>query len=157
MFINPASDNKNPESEKIKNKKVNKKKSSSAGKSEESSDDFFDILLTKDYELTEKELKKLIDMIFGFGNSFVRSPTEWNLKRYKSAIKEYLQKIEKKLYKIKEELGMDVDYPRLHVIAEVIDEKIGQITQAVFKKEKDTLFYASRIGEVNGLLVDLYR
>jgi hypothetical protein len=79
------------------------------------------------------------------------------LKNYKHSIKEFLKKIEKKLYKVKEDIDMDNETPRLHVIAEVVDNKIKEITDSLMNKEKNTLFYASRVEEINGLLLDLYR
>ncbi|MGM0640563.1 MAG: YaaR family protein [Thermotogota bacterium] len=154
MYINPTGNNKSENSKKTKKSK-RKKTSSTNSKSIE--DGFFDILSNTEYKISEKEIKKLMDEILNFGNRFVKSPTQNNLKNYKHSIKEFLKKIEKKLYKVKEDIDMENDSPRLHVIAEVVDNKIKEITDAVMIKEKNTLFYASRVEEINGLLLDLYR
>ncbi|BBE31389.1 hypothetical protein OSSY52_15300 [Tepiditoga spiralis] len=155
MFINPMGDNNKPNNSK-KSKKIKKKGTKSIHKTAENSG-FFDILTNTEYEISEKELKKLVDSILDLGNRFVRSPTQRNLKEYKRSIKEYLKKIEKSIYKVREGLNLDDDIPRLHIIAEVVDQKIQSITDAIMNKEKDTLFYASKVEEINGLLLDLYR
>ncbi len=154
MYINPTGNNK---SENSKKTKKSKRKKSSSVNSNSIEDGFFDILSNTEYKITEREIKKLMDEILNFGNRFVKSPTQNNLKNYKHSIKEFLKKIEKKLYKVKEDIDMENDSPRLHVIAEVVDNKIKEITDAVMNKEKNTLFYASRVEEINGLLLDLYR
>lgn len=155
MYINPAGNNK---SENTKKSKKTKRKRSHSSKNENSIEDgFFDILTNSEYKITEKEIKKLMDEILNFGNRFVKSPTQNNLKNYKHSIKQFLKKIEKKLYKVKEDIDMENDSPRLHVIAEVVDNKVKEITDAVMNKEKNTLFYASKVEEINGLLLDLYR
>jgi len=156
MYINPMGDNTNPESEKIRKKKVKKGDSKKTGKADDTSG-FFDILMETEIEISEKELKKMVDEIFVQGNRFVRSPTMPNLNSYKESIKKYLKKVEKKMYRVKEEMNLENDSPRLHIIAEKVDEKIQQITESIMNKEKNTLFYAARVEEINGLLLDLYR
>jgi hypothetical protein len=154
MYINPTGNNK---SENTKKSKKTKRKKSTSLKSSSIEDGFFDILTDTEYKITEREIKKLLDEILNFGNRFVKSPTQSNLKNYKQSIKEFLKKIEKKIYKVKEDIDMENGSPRLHVIAEVVDNKIKEITESVMNKEKNTLFYASRVEEINGLLLDLYR
>lgn len=154
MYINPTGNNK---SENTKKSKKTKGKKSSSSKKISIESGFFDILTDTEYRINEKEIKKLLDNILNFGNRFVKSPTENNLKNYKLSIKEFLKKIEKKLYKVKEDIDIENETPRLHVIAEVVDKKIKEITDSVMNKEKNTLFYASRVEEINGLLLDLYR
>ncbi|TGG88339.1 DUF327 family protein [Geotoga petraea] len=154
MYINPTGNNK---SENTKKSKKTKRKKTTSLKSSSIEDGFFDILTDTEYKITEREIKKLLDEILNFGNRFVKSPTQSNLKNYKQSIKEFLKKIEKKIYKVKEDIDMENGSPRLHVIAEVVDNKIKEITESVMNKEKNTLFYASRVEEINGLLLDLYR
>ncbi|PWJ90072.1 hypothetical protein C7380_11360 [Oceanotoga teriensis] len=155
MNINPLGNNKKSES-KGKTKKIKKNGSSKKNSSTEDIG-FFDILTEKEYEISQKELKKLVDEILNQGNRFVKSPTQINLNQYKRSIKEYLKKIEKKLYKVKEDINIDNGNPRLHIIAEVVDQKIQDITKALINKEKNTLNFASKVEEINGLLLDLYR
>ena len=155
MYINPTGNNKSENAKKTK--KTKRKKTASSKGNNSIEDGFFDILADTEYKISEREIKKLLDEILNFGNRFVKSPTQSNLKNYKHSIKEFLKKIEKKLYKVKEDIDMENESPRLHVIAEVVDNKIKEITDAVMNKEKNTLFYASRVEEINGLLLDLYR
>jgi len=154
MLINPLGDgNKSSESNKIKKKKSSKSNKSSSTFEHTS---FFDLITDAEIQISEKELKMLINNILDNGNRFVKSPTPINLKYYKEAIKEYLKKIEKKLFRMKEEIDIETETPRLHVIAEVVDEKIKDLTEAIIKKEKGTIFFASKVEEINGLLIDLY-
>lgn len=152
MLVNPMGDGGSSSSTN-KIKKNNKSRKKSVDNKKEG---FFDILLSTEKELSEKELKILIDSILNNGNKFVRSPTPKNLRDYKQAIKEYLKKIEKFLIKVKEDVEIDGQTPRIHVVAEIVDQKINDITEMIMKKEKNTISFASRVEEINGLLLDLY-
>jgi hypothetical protein len=68
-----------------------------------------------------------------------------------------LRFIEKGLYKVKEDMGMDVDYPKLYMVAEKVDEKIHHLAGLLMENEKNTINFAGKVEEINGLVLDLYR
>ena len=117
----------------------------------------FDVLVDTENQVSEKELKLLIDDILEKGNRFVKSPTLSNLRDYKEAIKSFLKRLEKSWYIIKSEVDFQNSIPKLHIVAEVVDEKMKELTDVLLKKEKSTLIYASTIEQINGLILDLYK
>ena len=60
-------------------------------------------------------------------------------------------------YIIKSEVDFQNSIPKLHIVAEVVDEKMKELTDVLLKKEKSTLIYASTIEQINGLILDLYK
>ncbi|CEP78695.1 MAG: YaaR family protein [Defluviitoga tunisiensis] len=157
MEINPLDNRKKSEKE-VKRKKG---KSSNAQKLDSSEKKqvvgFFDVLVDTENQVSEKELKLLIDDILEKGNRFVKSPTLSNLRDYKEAIKSFLKRLEKSWYIIKSEVDFQNSIPKLHIVAEVVDEKMKELTDVLLKKEKSTLIYASTIEQINGLILDLYK
>jgi len=157
MEINPLDNRKKSEKE-VKRKKG---KSSNAQKLDSSEKKqvvgFFDVLVDTENQVSEKELKLLIDDILEKGNRFVKSPTLSNLRDYKEAIKSFLKRLEKSWYIIKSEVDFQNSIPKLHIVAEVVDEKLKELTDVLLKKEKSTLIYASTIEQINGLILDLYK
>ena len=157
MEINPLDNRKKSEKE-VKRKKG---KSSNAQKLDSSEKKqvvgFFDVLVDTENQVSEKELKLLIDDILEKGNRFVKSPTLSNLRDYKEAIKSFLKRLEKSWYIIKSEVDFQNSIPKLHIVAEVVDEKMKELTDVLLKKEKSTLIYASTIEHINGLILDLYK
>ncbi len=139
----------------VKRKKDGKK--SVSGSSAEDWVGFMDILGEIELDKAEEEAKKYLQFVLQSGNSFSRSPTHRNFQYYRDSIKKFLQFIEKGLYKIKEDMGMDIDYPKLYMVAEVVDERIHQIAGILMKNEKNTMQFAGRVEEINGLVLDLYR
>lgn len=157
MEINPLNNRKKTEKE-VKRKKGKSSKTQNIESSEKNQvNGFFDVLVNTENQVSEKELKLLIDDVLNKGNKFVKSPTFSNLREYKDSIRNFLKRLEKSWYIIKSEVDFQNSIPKLHMVAEVVDEKLKELTDILLKKEKSTLIYASTIEEINGLILDLYK
>lgn len=148
--------NQNKESAKARRKKLRKGLGEDTSL-EETWEGFMDVLDGIQLEKAEEEAKKYLQYVLSAGNRFSRSPAHRNFLDYKESMRKFLQFIEKGLYRIREDAGMDVDYPKLYMIAEVVDEKMHQIAQLLISNEKNTIAFASKVEEMNGLIIDLYR
>jgi len=155
MRINPL-ENSEIRSNKVEEKRKLKKKSK-YGKRSVNEPDFFDVFEDAEAEALEKRLNEMVDAIIQAGNDLARSPTKRNLTKYKEKIREFLKFVEKKLYKIADNMDFTADKPRLHVIAEKIDRKLEELTNALLAAERPTLNIMARVGEINGLILDLIR
>lgn len=153
MRIEPPSNDPKVKGSSIKGSKT-KKKGQISRKSEST---FLNIFEETEDELIRKTLEEMVSDVVEAGNDFVRSPTPDNLKKYKSKIKEVLRYIEKNLYKIAGKYDFSASQPRLHIVAEEIDEKILKISSLLMEAEKDTIKIAEKVGEINGLIFDLYK
>jgi hypothetical protein len=156
MEIDPIN-NKKAEKE-LKKKKIKKSKTSNSTVSEtQAKEGFFDVLLDAEADISEKELKLIIDNVLEVGNRFAKSPTSSNLKDYKGVIKNFLKRLEKHWYIIKNDVDFRSATPKLHMVAQIVDQKLKDLTDLMLKREKNTLMYASKIEEINGLILDLYK
>jgi uncharacterized protein YaaR (DUF327 family) len=148
LRVNPMG---NDPSQSIKNKK--KVKSSHGRYSEVENKGFADFLAEEE----EKDITALMDDIVQSGNDFSRSPTEENFEIYKKKVKEFLKLIEKRLYRMNELTSIEERRAKLYFIVEKVDKELEEISKKLFEAERSTLSYASRIGKINGLLMDIYR
>ncbi|WP_456398973.1 YaaR family protein [Mesoaciditoga sp.] len=148
MRVNPMG---NEPSRSVKNKK--KVKGSHGRYSKVENKGFADFLIEEE----EKDLNALMDEIVQSGNDFSRSPTEENFENYKKKVKEFLKLIEKRLYRTNELTSIEERRAKLYFIVEAVDKELEEISKRLFEAERSTLFYASKIGKINGLLMDIYR
>jgi len=153
--INPLGDG-DLKSNKVEEKKKAKKKGKKYTSGVEDVG-FFDVLEDVELEVIERRLAELVDEIVEAGNELSRSPTRRNLERYKRKIKEFLQLVEKKLYKLSGKVDLETRRPKLHVVVEEINERLEELTKALIEAEKPTINLAARVGEINGLIIDLLR
>ncbi len=157
MRVNPpnSSIDKDKKAEKAKKKRL--KGSSSKTENTDTWSGFIDMLGEVKLDQIEEEAKKYLQYVLTAGNRFSRSPTHNHFQGYRDALKNFLRFIEKGLYKVKEDMGMDVDYPKLYMVAEKVDEKIHHLAGLLMENEKNTINFAGKVEEINGLVLDLYR
>jgi uncharacterized protein YaaR (DUF327 family) len=153
MRIEPPSNDPKLKSSSVKSKKAGKKE----GIRTDSKSAFFGIFEEAESEAIRKTIEEMVSDVVEAGNDFVRSPTPDNLKKYKEKIKSVLKYVEKNLYRLSGKYDYNLSQPRLHIIAEQIDEHLEQITNLLMQAEKDTLKMAEKVGEINGIIFDLYR
>ncbi|MEJ5257922.1 MAG: YaaR family protein [Fervidobacterium sp.] len=153
MRIEPPSNDPKLKSSNIKGKKSHKKESVHS----EIKSSFAGIFEEAESEAIKKTIEEMVSEVVEAGNDFVRSPTPENLKKYKERIKNILKYVEKNLYKLAGKYDYSLSQPRLHIIAEQIDERLEQLTSLLMQAEKDTLKMAEKVGEINGIIFDLYK
>ncbi|HOL04229.1 MAG: YaaR family protein [Fervidobacterium sp.] len=153
MRIEPPVNDPKLKSSEVKRKKAGKKD----GVRSSSSSSFVGMFEEAEEEAIRKTIEEMVTEVVEAGNDFVRSPTPNTLKKYKSHIKQVLEYIEKHLYKLSGKYDYDLSQPRLHIIAEEIDEKLDNIASLLLQAERDTLVMAEKVGEINGIIFDIYR
>jgi len=136
-------------SHQIKSKKVSKSKLSARASQEIG---FLDVLEEVEEETYNQLLEKAIRSVVDTGNDLIRSPTEENFKRYRESVKQFLKLVEKKLYKIVRERGID-----LHVVASQVNEKLNEIADALLQAESGAIKLSAKVEEIYGLLINIYR
>jgi uncharacterized protein YaaR (DUF327 family) len=136
-------------SHQIKSKKVSKSKLSARASQEIG---FLDVLEEVEEETYNQLLEKAIRSVVDTGNDLIRSPTEENFKKYRESVKQFLKLVEKKLYKIVRERGID-----LHVVASQVNEKLNEIADALLQAESGAIKLSAKVEEIYGLLINIYR
>jgi len=133
----------------IKNKKVSKGKLSTRASQQTGFLDVFEEVEEDTYnQLLEKAIRSVVDT----GNDLIRSPTEENFKKYRESVKHFLKLIEKKLYRIEKDRGID-----LHVVASQVNEKLNEIANSLLQAESGAIKLSAKVEEIYGLLINIYR
>lgn len=118
---------------------------------------FGEILVKQGSKLQTEQLTRLLGDISAAGDRVARSRNLRELARFKMLIKRFLQEAV--------EYGLDMKQShtwnrfgegRRLKIVETIDEHLVELAQEILKEEKDTIELLDRIGEIKGLLINLY-
>lgn len=131
-----------------------KKKASGAGGrySKTESKGFSDFITEEE----EKDMNVLVKEIIETGNSFSRSPSQENLESYKKKIKLFLKLIEKRLYTITGVTSIENRRAKLYFIVDKVNKEFEDLSKKIFDSERSTIYFAARVSEINGLIMDLY-
>lgn len=118
---------------------------------------FSGVIQKQDQKLQFDALNKLLGDIEGAGDRLVRSRTFKDLAKFKSLVKKFVKEAV--------DFGMDLkqsqswnQYGQSRPLktVETIDERLVQLTEDVMNKENDSLNILGQIGEIKGLLINLY-
>ena len=124
---------------------------------QEGKKDFQQFIQTQTQHLEEKELKKLIDDITEQGKKIARFRSFKDFAKFKRMVKEFLQKTVYDGLSLHESRSFHVNSfnHKLTTVNE-IDEKLVQLTEEVMDQEKKNVDLLGLIGEIEGLLINLY-
>lgn len=118
---------------------------------------FQDILALSKNRLQKSELDMLLRSIDQLGNQLVKQCTWRTLMNYKERIRKFLEEIVKGGYSLKERQGFDRrGRMKLYKIISEVDDLMAQLAEEVLKEEKNELEILRKIGDIRGLLVNLY-
>jgi len=102
-------------------------------------------------------IKELIEKIDSLGQSLAKKMDLMTLKEYKKSIKELLSYTVFSSHEyFKESLFGKKGRHKIFGIVKKIDEKMDLLTQEIIKKEADNIKVLSYVGEIKGLLIDLF-
>ena len=80
-----------------------------------------------------------------------------DMKRYRALIKDFLNEVVNRSHAFSRENFLDrKGRHRVYCIMRLIDENLDQLAQELVKDEQDNLAILSKIGEIRGLLLDIF-
>lgn len=80
-----------------------------------------------------------------------------DMKKYRGLIKEFLNEIVNRSHQFSRENFLDRrGRHRVYGIIRLMDEKLDELAQELVKDEKDNLAILAKIGEIRGLLLDIF-
>ncbi len=134
-------------------------KNSSAGikkKTEAPRITFTEILAQKDYDSQKHALEQALSEIDKKGKALTEERTIENLYIYKEMIREFIEEVLDKGFELKERRGFS-RAGRTKILRTVseIDKKLIDLTNIILRREQRELNLLKRVGEIQGLLVDL--
>lgn len=107
-------------------------------------------------ELQEK-LSSLMQAITVEGEKLAKRRDVKDMKHYRGLIKEFLNEIVTHSHAFSRENYLDRrGRHRVYGIIRLVDENLDQLAQELMKDEKDNLAILNKIGEIRGLLLDIF-
>lgn len=138
-------------------KKVNTAKVEAKKIKEESSISFRELMSTRRSEMDVERLNRLIEDIDDQGKILAQSLTVEDLRDYKKKVKEFMSEAVKYGLKVQQSRGFNRGgRMRMYKTVQKVDEKLLELADAVINKEEKGLKVLNLVGEIRGLLLDLY-
>lgn len=125
----------------------------------ENADDGFKFALTsaiEDADLQE-QLEAMLKDITKQGELIARHMDIRDMKKYRGQIKEFLNEIINRSHKFSRENFLDRrGRHRVYGIIRLVDSNLDELAQELCEEEKDHIKILSKIGEITGLLLDIF-
>ncbi len=124
---------------------------------EESSISFRELMSSRRAEMDMERIHRLIEDIEDSGKILAQSLTVEDLRAYKKKVKEFIDEAVKRGLTIQQSRGFNRGgRMKMYKIVKKVDEKLLELTDAVINKEEKGLRVLNLVGEIRGLLMDLY-
>ena len=102
-------------------------------------------------------LTSLMEEITMQGDKLAKHRDIRDMKRYRGLVKDFLNEIINRSHSFSRENFLDRrGRQRVYGIVRLVDEKLDELAQELVKDEKDNLNILSKIGEIRGLLLDIF-
>ncbi len=122
-------------------------------------DDTFKFTLASHIEEAElaTKLQGLMQAISEEGEKLAKRKDLRDLKHYRGLVKEFLNEIISRSHTFTRENFLDRrGRHRVYGIIRLVDENLDALAQELMKEEKDNMAILSTIGEIRGLLLDIF-
>ena len=105
----------------------------------------------------QARLSGLMEEITKEGEKLAKRRDVKDMKHYRSLVKEFLNEVVTRSHSFSRENYLDRrGRHRVYGIVRLVDENLDQLAQELMKDEKDNLAILSKIGEIRGLLLDIF-
>lgn len=123
------------------------------------SDGTFKFTLASRVEEAELQarLQTLMEEITMQGEKLYKRRDVKDMKHYRGLVKEFLNEVVTRSHSFSRENFLDRrGRHRVYGIIRLVDENLDQLAQELMKDEKDNLAILNKIGEIRGLLLDIF-
>ena len=123
------------------------------------SDGSFKFMLASNIEEAElaQRLNLMMEEIVMQGDKLVKRMDVRDMWRYRSLIKEFMNEIVNRSHKFSRENFLDRrGRHRVYGIIRLVDEKLDELAQELVKDEHDKISILAKVGEIRGLLLDIF-
>jgi uncharacterized protein YaaR (DUF327 family) len=119
--------------------------------------EFDEVMRTQGQQFDVEKFNKLIEKIDLQGERLARSRTIKDLKEYKALVKSFMEEAVKNGVALEERHGFSRrGRSKVYKIITEVDKKLTEVTDAVLKKEQKGINILDTIGEIRGLLINMY-
>lgn len=124
---------------------------------DEPSISFREVMGVRRDEVDVERLNRLIEDIDEQGKILAQSLTVEDLRNYKKKVKEFVTEAVKYGLKVQQSRGFNRGgRMRIYKMVQKVDDKLLELTDAVISKEEKGLKVLNLVGEIRGLLLDIY-
>ncbi|WP_173918035.1 YaaR family protein [Halobacillus sp. Marseille-Q1614] len=118
---------------------------------------FDTVIQSQSKQLQEKQHHRLMNNISAQGDRVARSRSFRDLAKYKRLIKDFLDETVTYGLSVKQSRSFDIDgRSRKLMLFRAVDDQLSELTEAVMDHEKRSIDVLRIIGEIKGLLINLY-
>lgn len=121
--------------------------------------DSFKFTLTSKIEESElqQKLVSLMEQINEEGEKIAKKKDIRDMRRYRGLVKDFMNEIISRSHSFSRENFLDrKGRHRVYGIIRLVDENLDALAQELMKEEKDNLSILNKIGEIRGLLLDIF-
>lgn len=122
-------------------------------------DDSFKFTLSSHIEEAELQarLNALMEEITMQGEKLAKRKDIRDMKRYRGLIKEFMNEVVSRSHSFSRENFLDRrGRHRVYGIIRLVDETLDELAQELVKEESDNITILNKIGEIRGLLLDIF-
>lgn len=118
---------------------------------------FAEVMNQKKDQLNQEKFNQLVLDIEEQGKVLAQSQTVEDLREYKKLIKEFMDEAVKYGLSLEERRGFNRrGRTKVYKIVEEVDKKLLELTNTVLKQEEKGLKILDLVGEIKGLLINVY-
>ena len=122
-------------------------------------DDTFRFMLASNIEeagLADR-LNLMMEEIVMQGDKITKRMDVKDMRRYRALIKDFMNEIVNRSHKFSRENFLDRrGRHSVYGIVRLVDEKLDELAQELMKEEKDEIAILAKVGEIRGLLLDIF-
>ncbi|HNV68703.1 MAG TPA: YaaR family protein [Candidatus Ozemobacteraceae bacterium] len=105
--------------------------------------------------LLEGNLSELLGKIRALGKKFLQSPSNDSLEEYRDGVGQFLERVSKELFSLKQELGLEKDgQQKAYQLVETVNRELETLTRETLRDEQALRLLGS-LDEIRGLVLDL--
>ncbi|MFB4164636.1 YaaR family protein [Alteribacillus sp. JSM 102045] len=118
---------------------------------------FTEIMDQRRQEKAYDRFNKMIEKIDDQGKVLAETRTVEELRKYKQLVKDFMKEAVDHGLHLEEKRGFNRrGRTKIYKVVEEVDHKLLDLTNAVMEKEKKGIEILDKVGEIRGLLVNLY-
>ena len=127
-------------------------------KAPQNSEEFKFMLMSKIAEEDlQARLTSLMEEITMQGDRISKKKDIKDMRRYRSLIKDFMNEVVSRSHSFSRENFLDKKgRHRVYGIIRLVDENLDELAQELLKDEKDTIAIMGKIGNIEGLLLDIF-
>lgn len=122
----------------------------------DNSQNFQRIVQSQTQSLKHNELETLMNEIMKQGDKLVRFRSFRDLARFKHLVRSFLQKTVYNGLQLEKSHHFHIDGQSKYSIVKQVDKKLIELTEELMDEEKKAVDILGLIGEIKGLLINLY-